>query len=174
MFLPFPKNPKPTAEEAVTLAVVVMLPVAVVFPVWSPTSAVDVRLLRPVIVVGSRAFARVPVSTFVALSDVTLRPFPKNPRPTPEDAVTLAVVVRFPVAVVFPVWSPTSAVDVRLLRPVIVVGSSAFARVPESTFVALSDVTLRPFPKNPKPTPEDAVTLAVVVTLAATVSVPPM
>ena len=57
----------------------------------------------PVIVVGSRAFARVPESTFVALSDVTLRPFPKNPKPTADDAVTLAVVVRFPVAVVFPV-----------------------------------------------------------------------
>ena len=151
-----------------------MFPVAVVLPVWSPTSAVDVRLIMPVIVVGRRAFARVPESTFVALMLVTLRPFPKNPRPTPEDAVTLAVVVTlaatvsvppmyvlpdtascaaltFPLAVA--VASVVAPLAFRVPAMLTFVGKRALSRVPESTLVAVRDVMFRPFPKNPKPPP---------------------
>ena len=114
------------------------------------------------------------MSTFVALSDVTLRPFPKNPRPTPEDAVTLAVVVTFAATVSVPPMYvlPDTAACAALTLPLIVavasvvaplafrvpamltfVGKRALSRVPESTLVAVRDVMFRPFPKNPKPPP---------------------
>ena len=125
-------------------------------------------------------------------------PFPKKPRPTPELAVTFAVVVMLPVAVRLPVTfvvvpadavrtppmyeTPDTASCDALTLPLMVavasvvaplafrvpamltfVGSRALFRVPESTLVALRAVTFRPFPKNPRPAADDAVTLAVVV-----------
>ena len=193
MFLPFPKKPTPAPLPDVTLAVVVMFPAAVVLPVWSPTSEVAVRLVIPVIVVGSRALGSVPASTLVALRDVRFRPLPKKPRPTADDAVTLAVVVIFAAAVSVPPMYvlPDTATCDALTLPVMVavasvvaplalsvpltstfVGRRALFRVPESTLVALNDVTLRPFPKNPKPPADDAVTLAVVVMFPVDVRFP--
>ena len=144
MFRPFPKKPTPAADDAVTLAVVVILPVDVKFPVTLvvvPAGAVSTpptydipdtascdALTLPLMVavasvvapfafrvpamswfVGRRALFRVPASIFVAVRLVMFLPFPKNPRPTPELAVTLAVVVMLPVAVRLP---PTYAFPV--------------------------------------------------------------